>query len=108
MSRVIYTTERRPYPIAGVEYRNPLYFEKPHGNPVSVEVRGDFPHIVAAYGDKAALPEPEPLDLTPEGVARLPKRDVVELLEAHGVTEPKGKVDDLRAKLAQVMFMGEL
>lgn len=110
MSRVIYTTERRPEPIAGVEYRNPVYFEKPYGNPDSVEVRGDFPHIVAAYGDKvkaSETPSP-PLDLTPEGIAKMAKSAVVELLEAHSATVDGRKgVATLRDELTAIMFIKE-
>lgn len=42
--------------------------------------------------------------ITPETIAKMKKPDVVELLAAHGI-EADGKVADLRAQLAQIMFL---
>ncbi|MEO1108268.1 MAG: hypothetical protein AAFX90_10130 [Pseudomonadota bacterium] len=48
-----------------------------------------------------------PVPGSPEDVDALERDDVVELLKAHGVESPKGKVDELKAALKQVMFVGE-
>lgn len=39
-------------------------------------------------------------------IARMPKAEVIEWLEAHGVENPDGKVGFLRDKLTQIMFVG--
>lgn len=82
-----------------------IHYE-PH--PVSperkAELRAKGLRIVdARFAPKDASPAS---DLTPEGIEKMSKADVVELLEAHGVDAPTGKVADLRDQLARVMFMG--
>lgn len=42
---------------------------------------------------------------TREDIAKMSREDVVELLKAHGVEAPKGKLDDLRENLIAIMFM---
>jgi hypothetical protein len=39
-----------------------------------------------------------------EDIAEMGREDVIDLLKAHGVDAPKGKVDDLRARLISIMF----
>lgn len=39
-----------------------------------------------------------------EDIDKMPKAEVVEWLEAHGVEEAEGKVGDLRAMLIQTLF----
>lgn len=46
------------------------------------------------------------LDLTREGIAKMPKADVIGLLEAHGVGKPEGSVSDLREQLIGIVFVG--
>lgn len=38
-------------------------------------------------------------------IARMSKAEVVEWLEAHGVEAPNGKLADLKAELAAIMFV---
>lgn len=44
-------------------------------------------------------------DLTREGIAKMAKADVLELLEVHGVEGATGTVAELRAQLVSVMFV---
>lgn len=46
---------------------------------------------------------PEPI--TPDDIDKMPRRDVVEMLAAHGVDGATGKVADLRNWLKRVMFV---
>lgn len=51
---------------------------------------------------EASLTAGEP---TREDVAKMPKAEVIEWLEAHGVEKPDGPLTDLRAKLTAIMFV---
>lgn len=42
---------------------------------------------------------------TREDIATMPKTEVVDWLEAHGVEGAKGKVADLRKSLTEIMYM---
>lgn len=106
MKIVIYSDQTSGFE-AGVEYRNPRFFSAPLGKPDVVKVVGDWPAIVAAYEaigvtveavGNATLP-------TREGIAKMPKSEVIEWLTAHGVEAPDGKVADLRAALTRIMFI---
>lgn len=59
-----------------------------------------FEQIMQARGrtETAALP-------TRDEIASMPKAEVVDWLQAHGVDEPKGKVSDLREELTRIMYM---
>ncbi|WP_212525856.1 hypothetical protein [Actibacterium sp. MT2.3-13A] len=43
--------------------------------------------------------------VTREGVAKMKKSDVIELLKAHGVEDTDGNLPDLRERLIGVMFV---
>ena len=53
---------------------------------------------------KRENPDPK-IPVTPEGIEKLKKPDLIELLKAHGVEKPEGKVDDMKARLKSVMFV---
>lgn len=109
-----YTNSRGPFP-PGFDYRNPEYFGAPTPDVEHVVVVGDWPEVIAAYEAQGttverieALPGADSAadDLTREGIAKMAKADVLELLAAHGVTADAGaKVADLRAQLISVMFV---
>lgn len=44
-------------------------------------------------------------EITPDDIDQMSRKDVVEMLEAHGVEGATGKVADLRNWLKQVMFV---
>lgn len=63
-----------------------------------------FDQLLAMRG-KATKPEPEPEGIpTKTDIARMPKAELVEWLEAHGVEAPEGTAAELREKLTAIMF----
>lgn len=127
MRPVVYTASRTPVG-PGFEQRNPKFFLAAHGKPEDVIVMGDWPAVVAAYEAQGARVHVLPADVTPrlpvdlepppagllegagalptrESIAKMPKAEVIEWLEAHGVEKPQGPVADLRAKLTGIMFV---
>lgn len=59
-----------------------------------------FEQLLAMRGQ---VERPDPI--TREDIAKMPKADVIEHLTAHGIEAPEGKLDDLRAQLAAIMFV---
>lgn len=57
-------------------------------------VNADDPRANAPAGD----------EITREGIDKMPKAEVAELLEAHGAPAA-GKVADMRARLKTIMFL---
>jgi hypothetical protein len=45
--------------------------------------------------------------ITRESIEKMKKKEVVELLEAHGVSDASGSVGELREKLTEIMFVGD-
>ena len=66
------------------------------------------PDMVADYvaGGYRAVAEAKPA-ITRESIGKMKKKDVVELLEAHGVSDASGGVGALREKLTEIMFVGD-
>lgn len=66
------------------------------------------PEMVADYvaGGYREMAEAKPA-ITPESIGKMKKKDVVELLEAHGVVDASGSVSELREMLLGIMFVGE-
>jgi hypothetical protein len=62
-------------------------------------VNADDPRV-AEYGVDPASEE-----ITPEGIDKMKKADLIDLLKAHGVEEPAGNVAELRDALRAVMFV---
>lgn len=48
MTHYVYTKRDSGF-LAGCQYRNPRFFERPYPDATKVEVEGDYPHIVEAY-----------------------------------------------------------
>lgn len=73
------------------------------------DVRGGMIERIAAPGaEPEAEPAPPADDFTREGIAKMDKADVLDLLEAHGWDGNKRLgVDKLRAELVAIMFVGE-
>ena len=66
------------------------------------------PDMVADYVAGGYHEATAPKDaITPESIAKMKKKDVVELLDAHGITDVSGNVSELRELLNRVMFVGE-
>lgn len=88
-----------------------IHYE-PH--PVSPERKAELKAqgvciVDARFAPKEAQPveaKPEVIP-TRESIATMPKAEVVEWLDAHGVEGAKGKVADLRKTLTEIMFVGE-
>ena len=61
----------------------------------------------AAYAPAGAVVEAaaKPERITPEDIDTMPRKDVIDLLEMHGVEGATGKVADLRNWLKKVMFV---
>lgn len=70
------------------------------GNPAPAM---ELPEALAAEGDGQTAGGD---DLTREGIAKMAKAEVLELLEAHGVEGATGTVAELRAQLIAIMFLG--
>ena len=66
------------------------------------------PDMVADYvaGGYREIAEAKPA-ITRESIGKMKKKDVVELLEAHGVPSASGSVGALREKLTEIMFVGD-
>jgi hypothetical protein len=97
---VCYSTQRTGFE-PHIEYRNPRYFEKPHGSPELVRVIGDWPKIAKAYQDagfkvECAKVVKPPEVITDQDIAAMRKPELAEKLIALGV-EPPAKVADMRA-----------
>jgi len=78
---------------------------EPH--PVSPERKAElraqgFTIMDAIYAPADVVKQPEAI--TPEAIDTMRRKDVVELLEAHGVEGATGKLVDLRRWLKHVMF----
>lgn len=85
----------------------PIHYE-PH--PVSPERKAELIAQGFQIIDAVFAPKDEPSgnpDNVPtrEDIAKMPKSEVVEWLEAHGVEKPEGKLADLRADLIRMMFV---
>ena len=66
------------------------------------------PDMVADYVAGGYREATAPKDaITPESIAKMKKKDVVELLDAHGITDVSGNVSELRELLNRAMFVGE-
>ncbi|MAM60857.1 hypothetical protein [Maritimibacter sp. UBA3975] len=83
----------------------PIHYE-PH--PVSperkAELRAKGVQIIdAIYAPKEGAAQVE--HITREDIDKMPRKEVVDHLEAHGVEGATGKVSDLRNWLKQIMFV---
>lgn len=101
-----YTAE----PVEGFTQLNPVYWEysSPRMDAKEVIVDKAFEAVAKFYkelgADVTIKADEEPNDFTREAIDKMPKKDVADLLEAHG-SEADGKVAEMRAKLKQVMFL---
>lgn len=83
----------------------PIHYE-PH--PVSPKRKAELlaqgvQIIDAIYAPKG---EAKPVEhITREDIDKMPRKEVIEHLEAHGVEGATGKVSDLRNWLKQIMFV---
>ena len=82
----------------------------------TIRIKSDIPGCEGGLDINAADFDPKvhvefteekaPDDLTREGIAKMPKSDVLELLAAHGIEgDSKAPVTELRTQLIALMFV---
>jgi hypothetical protein len=83
-------------------------------HPVTAEQKADLRAHGYRIVDARFAPEDveiisfdEKPDFTPEGIDKMNKKDLSELLEMHGDTDG-GKVPEMRERLKRVMFVNQL
>lgn len=105
-----YTAE----PVEGFTQLNPKFWpiSTPRSDAAVVIVDVGFDEIAEHYRDAGAEVEVRDaqaeydIPATPGEVSKLKVDHIKDLLEAHGVEDPKGKKDDLIEQLTKVMFVG--
>lgn len=64
-----------------------------------------FKILDARFAPKDYQPQPEAKGIPSKtDIARMPKAELVEWIEAHGVENPEGTVADLREKLTRMIY----
>lgn len=78
----------------------------------TIRIKCDIPGCEGGLDINASDYDPEKHELfteaeapTRESIAAMPKAELVEWLQAHGVDAPKGTVPELRAALTAIMFV---
>lgn len=77
-------------------------------HPVSLERKRELNAQGFKVLDERFAPKPEAEAAcvpTREEIADMPRSEVIEWLQAHGVDDPRGKLTDLRAALERVIYL---